>query len=109
MPARTTVANASCADRTPRGHLPTVRLIFVPAGRCVPAAALVLRTRPRCVRLALRFLTLPTAQCAFVIARRASASFMPLTFGTTHRVRGRVVAGAGTGTKGAGIAADDVA
>lgn len=62
----------------------TTRFTFAPPGRCLPAAGLSETTLPFLTVDDVFFSTVPTLQWAFLIARFATTSFFPLTFGTTQ-------------------------
>jgi len=63
----------------------TLSLTFEPAARFAPGFGLCETTRPLFTVLENARLTLPTEQCALLIARLAARSFLPFALGTTHR------------------------
>ena len=59
---------------------------MVPAGCLEPAAGFWEMTLPFFTLAEKDFVTLPTAQCALLIAVLAEASFLPFNFGTLQLV-----------------------
>lgn len=61
----------------------TAKLTFAPTRRCFPGRGFCEATRPF-LTLEYFLVILPGLQCAFVSARFAALSLLPLSLGTTH-------------------------
>ena len=70
----------------------TLSLIFEPAASFVPGFGFVEITRPFLTVAENALVTVPTEQCACLIARLAARSVLPFTLGTTHRTNLAVAA-----------------
>jgi len=64
----------------------TISLTLVPVGCLLPGAGFWEMTLPFFSLAENAFVTLPTAQCALLIAVLAAASFLPFNFGTLQLV-----------------------
>lgn len=62
----------------------TARFTVAPSGMCLPGFGLCEITRPRLTSFEYLLVIFPGLQRAFVSARLAAASFLPLSFGTMH-------------------------